>query len=63
MKKDDARYVLATIENEGFNYCFVHYSNFEDIKDEEFHVLRRNYLKAIDDMNDYLNKSKEGNDL
>jgi hypothetical protein len=34
------------IDNEGFDYCFIHYSNFENIKDDEFHKLIKEYKKA-----------------
>lgn len=46
MKKADRQIVQDTVENEGFDYTFVHYSNFEEIKDEEFHRLRVAYMKA-----------------
>lgn len=46
MKKADRQIVQDTVENEGFDYTFVHYSNFEEIKDEEFHRLRVVYVKA-----------------
>ena len=31
---------------EGFDYCFKHYSSFEDVKDENFHKLRKKYIKV-----------------
>jgi hypothetical protein len=41
-------------------YCFKHYSSFEDIKDEEFHRLRTNYLKSANDLEEYIkNKYNE----
>lgn len=54
MTKKDADYMIATIENEGFHYCFNHYSDFSDIKDERFHELREAYLQSVDIMNEYL---------
>lgn len=42
----ERNYVLAVVENEGFDYAFNHYSDFEEIKDEEFHQLRKNFLEA-----------------
>jgi hypothetical protein len=32
--------VQYRMDNEGIDYCFEHYSSFEEIKDEEFHKLR-----------------------
>ena len=48
-------YIRSTIELEGFSYTFEGYSDFEDIKDPEFHRLRRAYVKAARDLKDYLN--------
>ena len=39
--------VQYRMDNEGIDYCFEHYSSFEEIKDEEFHKLR---LKLLEDM-------------
>ena len=43
-EKEEWEYVYIKMIDEGFHYCFKHYSSFEDIKDEEFHRLRTNYL-------------------
>jgi len=40
--------VLDVVEQEGFDYAFVEYSNFEDIENEEFHKIRKAYLEARD---------------
>ena len=45
MKVEDAEYLSIKIRDEGFHYCFKHYSRFEDIDDEEFHKLRKYYLQ------------------
>lgn len=46
MTGKDYKYILETIENEGFDYAFTGFSDFENIKDEEFHKLRKLYLDA-----------------
>ena len=46
MKIEDAEYVLQRINQEGFHYCFTHYSNFSEIEDNEFHRLRLASLAA-----------------
>lgn len=38
------------MDNEGFEYCFKHYSSFSEIKDEEFHNLRLSLLSQMDKM-------------
>lgn len=48
-------YVQNKMENEGFHYCFKHYSRFEEIKDKKFHELRENYLKSSKLLEDYIN--------
>lgn len=47
-------YVRDTVENEGFHYCFTGYSDFQDIKDDEFHKLRKAYVEAAEKLADYL---------
>ena len=54
MKAKDARNVCDTVENEGFDYAFRHYSHFPEIKDEEFHKLRAAYVQAAKDLADYI---------
>jgi len=44
--KKGIKYVLDCIENEGFDYAFHGYSNFDEVKNEEFHKLREAYLAA-----------------
>lgn len=49
------------MDNEGIDYCFEHYSSFEEIKDEEFHRLRNNFLTSMKEIRNYVeNKIKEG---
>jgi hypothetical protein len=38
------------MDNEGFEYCFKHYSSFSEIKDEEFHNLRLTMLTQMENM-------------
>lgn len=42
------------IEEEGFHYCFDGYSNWEEIKDPEFHRLRIQYLQSAKLLEDYV---------
>ena len=53
-EKEEWEYVYYKMMDEGFHYCFKHYSSFEDIKDEEFHRLRTNYLKSANDLEEYI---------
>ncbi len=46
--------VKARIKQEGLDYCFIHYSNFEEIEDKEFHKLRNAYIKASENIQQYV---------
>jgi len=54
MKNKDLIYLTNIIDNEGFDYAFKHYSNFEQIEDEEFHSLRKQYLEAREKLEKYI---------
>jgi hypothetical protein len=59
-EKEEWEHVYYRMENEGFHYCFKHYSRFEEIKDEEFHRLRINYLQSANELEEYIsNKNNE----
>ena len=45
------------IEEEGFDYCFNGYSNWREIKDEEFHRLRLQYINAKELLENYVKKN------
>ena len=68
---DNWEMVDYRIRNEGIDYTFEHYSRFEEIKDEEFHKLRLEFLESIKKYENTLkiklkvmttNKSKEKED-
>lgn len=52
--RTDMQYVRDTIENEGFDYAFRHYSHFEEIEDKKFHELREAYVKAAEKLIKYV---------
>lgn len=54
MTGKESRNVCATVENEGFDYAFCYYSNFEEIKDAKFHRLRKKYVEAARLLRDYI---------
>jgi hypothetical protein len=58
MTDDDRDYVCGKIDNEGFDYCFINYSNFEEIKDVKFHKLREEYIQARNKLANYLDFEK-----
>ncbi|MFW6225720.1 MAG: hypothetical protein ACOC3V_02015, partial [bacterium] len=51
---EDWEYLYAKMDNEGFHYCFKHYSNWENIKDRKFHELRLDYLKTSQRLKEYI---------
>jgi hypothetical protein len=59
-EKEEWGHVYYRMKNEGFYYCFKHYSRFEEIKDEEFHRLKMNYLQSANELEEYIsNKNNE----
>ena len=55
-------YLHTKMGDEGFHYCFKHYSDFEEIEDEEFHKLRKQYLESAELLEKYIqNKYYEAN--
>ncbi len=47
------------IKAEGIHYCFDGYSNWEEIKDPEFHRLRLSYLEAVEAITNYVTKKAD----
>jgi hypothetical protein len=60
---EDWQMVRYRMDNEGVDYCFKHYSSFEEIKDEKFHELRNKFLTSLDEIQNYVDsKINELND-
>ena len=51
---EDWQMVRYRMDNEGIDYCFDHYSSFEEIKDEEFHKLRLEFLESMRKIREYV---------
>ena len=56
---EDWKAVQYRMDNEGIDYCFEHYSSFEEIKDEEFHKLRLEFLESMKKIRDYVEEKIE----
>jgi hypothetical protein len=53
--------VQYRMDAEGFDYCFESYSHWDEIKDEEFHRLRKEFLRTMEELRNYIdNKVDEG---
>ena len=46
--------VQYRMDDEGMEYCFRSYSTWEDIKDEEFHILRNKLIELMDQMEKFV---------
>lgn len=46
--------VRYRMEDEGIEYCFRHYSSFEEIEDEEFHRKREKLIELMVEMEEYV---------
>lgn len=51
---ENFKFLHSKMRDEGFHYCFTHYSNFKEISDEEFHRLRLEYIKSADLLSKYV---------
>ena len=51
---EDWQRLRYRMKEEGIEYCFKHYSNWEEINDEKFHELR---LKLIDTMKEKIGRA------
>ena len=56
---DNLRDVQYRMGNEGIDYCFEHYSSFDEIEDEEFHKLRNELLESMKKMRSYVENKIE----
>ena len=46
--------VVKCLESSGFDYSFTTMCSFEDLADEKFQKLRKNYVEARKQLADYL---------
>ncbi len=51
---ENFQYVLVKMRDEGFDYCFRHYSSFEEVEDKKFHSLRESYIKIAEELEEYV---------
>jgi SMC interacting uncharacterized protein involved in chromosome segregation len=56
---DNFRSVQYRMDNEGIDYCFKNYSSFEEIQDEEFHKLRKEFLESMNNIRSYVENKIE----
>lgn len=59
---EDWQMVRYRMDNEGLEYCFKHYSSFEEIKDKEFHKLRKQLLETMEKMRTFVEEKIESYD-
>lgn len=52
---EDWLYLKSKMKNEGIHYCFIHYSDFSELKDEKFHHLRNLYINTAKELESYIN--------
>jgi hypothetical protein len=53
---ENFNYLKVKMRDEGFHYCFKHYSSFKEIKDEEFHELRKQYIEISNKLEKYVDE-------
>ena len=50
MTKEQQEAVMGIVDNEGFDYAFCDYTDFDTIEDAEFHEARKKYVKYADEL-------------
>jgi hypothetical protein len=53
MTGKDARNIRERVDQEGFDYAFVHYTDFDEVVDGAFHELRLAFLAAREELIEY----------
>lgn len=53
---DTMDYVAYCCEVEGLDYCFISYSNFSDVRDNQFQELRSKYVHARETLDNYIKR-------
>jgi len=56
---DNFRAVQYRMGEEGVDYCFESYSNWDEIEDEEFHKLRQEFLNSMKKIRSYIDNKVE----
>ena len=59
MDEIQRKYVVEIVEEEGFDYAFVSYSDFKEIESGDFHEARNNYLNAREKLAEILEYDKD----
>lgn len=54
MTEEERILVQEAVEYEGFHYAFMNYSDFRGVKDEQFHLLRKAFVKAAKELQEYI---------
>jgi hypothetical protein len=54
LSDEDLQALHDRIANEGFSYCFLCYSHFNEIADKQFHRLRKEYIASHKALEKYL---------
>ena len=57
ISKPYSEYMESKIQNEGFHYAFIGYSNFEEVEDKRFHELRLQYIESTKQLGEYMDIS------
>jgi hypothetical protein len=53
LKPEERQKIFEDVECEGFMYAFYNYSDYEEIKDKNFHYLRKSLINAAQKLADY----------
>ncbi len=57
--KKDVENLLSAIDNEGFDYCFVNLSSWEEFEDTELGELIKDYIDAHNELDSKIKELAE----
>ncbi len=58
-ERENYESVRYRMDDEGMDYCFMNYSDFPEIQDEEFHTLRLKLIDLMEQMEQFLDNKIE----
>jgi hypothetical protein len=53
------KHVNHRMDNEGIEYCFKQYSNWEEIEDDDFHKLKKDLIKNMKEIREFVQSKIE----
>lgn len=63
MTKKETERLQSAIDQEGFDYCFTCYSSWDNIEDQQLHLLINKYVEAQHELEKYIKSEYKRHDM